>query len=964
MTLLPVLRSPGRLTSGRVRRLTGLLAGALVATSLTVTPAQGAGPRPSGNVGDARAIDLTEPVLRQSLETVVAELATQPPSGEPAGRRGQATFVGNNFYDFCGDHDRFDLKKFSIIDDRAQEVILVWGTCPQTPAPTSEQDAVAFIIDDGQTYPSGPNLVVVQETTDASFVVYDTNGSGREEDWSVLDTGIGTLQSVGSSRGGPRTVGEIPVDAFATSFPLEYLVAVATFDADGVGDIVPEPVMPPIAFPFSCDYFTLHAASVSAPGALRRAIDEATNLGLHVSQVNEDTGTFLVSGADDLAVGLLDALPGVEARRPAMFTSTTTGDPEPTQWALDQTRLQEAWTAVPRAAGRLAILDQGVDGARSDLASVVGQGFNTHSNELYAIGADSSLGPHGTSVAGIAASDRGNGIDTAGVNEATTILPVLVFDHANCANDTSIAAGLDWAVDHDADVINMSLGGPRDTEVLRDAIKRAAAAGVVLIAATGNDQAVAPGRVSYPAGYPEVIGVGATGPTPNGAVVAPYSQHAATDLVAPGGGGGATRTSDMAVLAEWDQVEFQAGTSFAAPFVAGLVTLWLSQHRGATPAQVRAALVEASSDLPGTGDGAGLIDAVALLGSNPNAGPERVPAAEAIDGDPATFHRLATDDPVVGALAMSALRFPDDASAPIVVIARRDNFADALSGAPLTSVGPLLFTAKDSLDTRVRDEVSRVLADGGTIYLLGGEAAISASTATTLAADHPDATVKRLRGANRYETSRAIVRETVARFGKAKQLLLARGYGPAGNANGTAAWADAIAGGAYAASRRFPILVVPTADLGPADLTVIKDVTTDDAIVNLLGGTAALSDSVFTKAKTVRTARRIRGADRAETAAAIAQTLWGVTPKSGPRTFVALNTNAASGWYLGLASAGYAASINAPIVAVKKTGIPPSTAKLLERCTTKQVELWIAGSTAQIPSAVAFDLEALDGKTC
>ncbi len=950
-------------------------AGSWQGAAIEVVPDQAGTPanrRIAQAAGPATAAPTRAPegIGRAVGRVVTGSSADRTASSRPGGARDPLVeFIGNSFHDRCEGEDAFDIKKLSIIDDGASDLNLLWGTCPGVVAPSGPGDALAFIVDGGDPDPDpevggkyvGPDLVVIHFTNDATFEVYDTNGSSDEADWIVVQSGQGFINEVGPDRGGPRSVGEMNIDAVQAEFPLQYQVAAVSLRDLEPGDIVPEPDMPPIAFPFSCDYFELRAARITAPGGLAEVARTARSLGARVTSVVGDS--LLASPIDDHALAVLDARPGVDARRPAVFMATAVNDPEPTAWAIEQTRLDAAWDVVPRAPAVIAVLDQGVDGSRRDLAGRVSTGFNAFTNELFTPGTDSALGVHGTSVAGIIAGIRDNSTEIAGVNDGATILPVTVFDHANCADDVTIAAGLDWAISRDARIVNMSLGGPNPTATLENAVRRADNAGIVMIAATGNNEDVAPGEPNYPAAYPQVIGVGATGPTREGlATVADYSQSAGTDLVAPGGLNTGERDSDYAVLAEWEGIEYQAGTSFSAPFVAGLVSLWLSLHPDATADEARAALVAASSDLPGDRDGAGLVDALTLLGDSPPPD-EAPPAAPTIDGDPATTHRLDSLDPVEAALLTSRSRYPDPASAPVVVLSRRDAFADALSGAPLTADGPLLLTSSSNLDRDVDEEITRVLADDGTIYILGGTAAISQDIELRLRADHPDQQIVRLRGANRFETSRAIVRETVARYGRAGQTLLARGFGPAGDPAGTAAWADAITAGAFAASRRVPLLIVPSANLGPTDLSVIDEITRPDGLVTLLGGTAALSADVLDAARTVRSARRVRGVDRDETAAAIAQTLWGVN-QTGARTFVVLNTHGAQGWYLGLASAGYAADIGAPILSTRASIVPTSTATLMSRCGAAQVETWIAGTTVAVSGGVAAELDRLDGQAC
>lgn len=94
--------------------------------------------------------------------------------------------------------------------------------------------------------------------------------------------------------------------------------------------------------------------------------------------------------------------------------------------------------------------------------------------------------------------------------------------------------------------------------------------------------------------------------------------------------------------------------------------------------------------------------------------------------------------------------------AKAVVLARSDNFADSLAATPMVvrKGGPLLLTPPTHLDSSVRSEIRRILAPGRTVYLLGGTAALSPSTADDLRADGYN--VVRLAGTNRFSTAVAI----------------------------------------------------------------------------------------------------------------------------------------------------------------------------------------------------------------
>ncbi len=209
---------------------------------------------------------------------------------------------------------------------------------------------------------------------------------------------------------------------------------------------------------------------------------------------------------------------------------------------------------------------------------------------------------HGTHIASVILS---NGA-IRGVAPGAALMPVKVLDEHNQGDELSLVEGLHHALDHGADVINMSLSfGPGfvPSAELLYAITRGEKAGVILVAAAGN---AGVDKVTWPAASPGVIGVGAVAPrdgqgTPE---IPAYSNLGAVDVMAPGGAPGVDRNLDgfadgllaetfapgaPADLGYW----FQAGTSQAAAFVSGAAVQLLAA--GASPDQVRGTLQMAAS---------------------------------------------------------------------------------------------------------------------------------------------------------------------------------------------------------------------------------------------------------------------------------------------------------------------------------------------------------------------------------
>jgi hypothetical protein len=216
---------------------------------------------------------------------------------------------------------------------------------------------------------------------------------------------------------------------------------------------------------------------------------------------------------------------------------------------------------------------------------------------------------HGTYTTGVAAATGNNGVGIAGVDWSTTILPIQALDDNGSGNTAGVANAINYAVAQHANVISMSLGSSYDDPLVHQAVDRAIAAGIPVVAAAGNDGC---NCMLYPANYPEVISVGAADANGNPASFSSYGAN--LKLLAPGVN---LYTTDWQ---RGNQTSAYAsgisGTSLATPIVAGLLTRLLSQQPNASPSQLMAALLENTnrSSLPistprNDSYGFGLIDA-------------------------------------------------------------------------------------------------------------------------------------------------------------------------------------------------------------------------------------------------------------------------------------------------------------------------------------------------------------------
>ncbi|HEX4904067.1 MAG TPA: S8 family serine peptidase [Acidimicrobiales bacterium] len=260
----------------------------------------------------------------------------------------------------------------------------------------------------------------------------------------------------------------------------------------------------------------------------------------------------------------------------------------------------EAWDVTTGSSDVVvAVLDGAVDTSHLDLADKVTAGPSFVSEGC--TDATPAQARHATGVAGLAGADTDNGVGMAALGWQTRVLAVAVLDPCGVGRASEVAAGIRYAADHGADIINLSLAGGSNP-VLLDAVRYAQGKGILVVAAAGNMGRSDP---VYPAAYDGVLAVGST--DADGTRISPFSNRGAwVDLMAPGESIVSTGTAGG--YASYD------GTSFASPLVAGAAALVLATHPTFTPDDVTARLVRTATRLSGTG---GVVDAGAAVVDGP-----------------------------------------------------------------------------------------------------------------------------------------------------------------------------------------------------------------------------------------------------------------------------------------------------------------------------------------------------------
>jgi hypothetical protein len=299
-------------------------------------------------------------------------------------------------------------------------------------------------------------------------------------------------------------------------------------------------------------------------------------------------------------------------------------DPEfASQWGVTKIGAPTAWDVSLGSRDLIvAIVDSGVDASHPDLRNQLVAGYDFVNDDADA----SDDNGHGTQMAGIVAAEAFNGIGVSGIAPRCKLMPIKVLDGSASGVYSAIANGITYAADHGARVINLSLTGSQASPMLESAVNYAAARGVLVIAAAGND---ATGDPAYPAAYTNAVGVSATDQHDKVAGFSNYGSWVA--LAAPGVGILTTNLSQA--------YGSTSGTSAATAFVSGALALLLSAHPELSPASAVSTLANSARDLKTAGwdpyAGWGRIDvAAALTGSPasplPTAVPDRSPPSVSI----------------------------------------------------------------------------------------------------------------------------------------------------------------------------------------------------------------------------------------------------------------------------------------------------------------------------------------------
>lgn len=298
------------------------------------------------------------------------------------------------------------------------------------------------------------------------------------------------------------------------------------------------------------------------------------------------------------------------------------------QWALSALDVAQAWQVSYGHGVTVAVIDTGVDATQPDLAGRLVPGVSYFAGQA----ADHDGMGHGTQVAGIIAanspgllglpSDQPGEVSStegiAGIAPMAKIMPIKVFDDQGRGSSAAIAQGIIWAVDHGAQIINISCGANSIDPLWMAAISYAMAHQVTIVAAAGNDRSSG-SPTAFPAAMDNVIAVAAVNEDLSYTVFSNAGGY--IDVTAPGNMLWSTNVDKYwstppgdAPLPRYEQV---AGTSFSSPYVAGALALVKSVRLDLSPQDLTDLVESTATDLGPAGRdddyGYGLVNPVAML---------------------------------------------------------------------------------------------------------------------------------------------------------------------------------------------------------------------------------------------------------------------------------------------------------------------------------------------------------------
>ena len=515
---------------------------------------------------------------------------------------------------------------------------------------------------------------------------------------------------------------------------------------------------------------------------------------------------------------------------------------------LRQINVEGAWSYNDtRTEGRVAVavLDTGVDIDHEDLKNNIRADLAMDFRDGEKLARGEPLDDHGTHVAGIISAEANNGIGVVGVSYNAQIIPINVFhptgtDPKTYISDQTLAiryvTELRKTVCPELRVINMSLGGHTDDRCRHRAIQKAWEAGILCVAAAGNNG----GDVTvYPADHEECISVIAL--DEDGLKRRPTSNYGPPkDISAPG-----EKIPSTTLGSAYKQY---SGTSMAAPMVSGAAALLFAKDDTLTIDEVKEALYATADNL--SQDSAERSDEFGYGRLNVGAAIEYFyppieeenleppienpdPPVEEEEPNRFSFTRLYGPDRFATMKAISEKR---GTISSVAIVTSADNYPDALCASALAGIhnAPILLTRPEegaSLSPEARDEIRRLGIT--TVYITGGVAAVPTKAEEDLVKLLGRSNVIRYGGSDRYQTALDIYSESKSQLSDTAIVVSGSNF------------PDAISVSSLAYAQKYPLFLARDGVLDTSAVSAIQSGGFREVLI--IGGTAVIDNAVMSQ---------------------------------------------------------------------------------------------------------------------
>jgi len=269
-------------------------------------------------------------------------------------------------------------------------------------------------------------------------------------------------------------------------------------------------------------------------------------------------------------------------------------------WGLRFARVEDTWTKISEkelSKIKIALIDSGIDNEHEDLQGSICTGYNFIDNSF---DTQDNFG-HGTRIAGIIAAQKNNNIGVAGIASGVQIVPLKVMDSKGRASIKNVIRAIEWCVNNNIDIINLSIGYHKSIEDLvtnnnveyyereKAVIEKALESGISIVSSVGNNTN---GPMNYPACLNGVISVASYGVHSDTLEIfsAPKNNRCSCKTIyAPGE---YIFTTDIG-----NRYTYEFGSSIACAFVTGAVALIKSVNRKLSPIEIQKTLLNTSTNI-------------------------------------------------------------------------------------------------------------------------------------------------------------------------------------------------------------------------------------------------------------------------------------------------------------------------------------------------------------------------------